>query len=325
MSETILSEKKSISVCVITYNHEKYIAQTLEGILRQQCTHAIRIFIGEDASTDRTREICQQYANNYSSITLLPATANVGISANFVRTLQACDGTYTAICEGDDYWCNDLKLQQQVDFLEAHPEFSLCFHDVQIIQQGKVVSRDLVHVPSETSTAYDLALSNYILTASVVYRRAGIFLNEIDAHYPIVYDYVLFMECAVKGKLKYMDQKMAAYRIHNSNNWATADKAKKLYVWLDILIKIMERHADYREQLLTNMRNSTAHSLSAFLEKGEDLQRLNDFFITNGLPHVLIDVLRTNSLGLRSSLSYRIGRKLVGFISYFVPWRKKQP
>ena len=108
-----------VSVCMITYNHESYIHQAIEGVLTQNTTFPYKLVIGEDYSADGTRKICQEYANLYpDKIDLLPSSSNLGMQRNFSRTLNVCTGKYIALCEGDDYWTDPMKLQKQIDILE---------------------------------------------------------------------------------------------------------------------------------------------------------------------------------------------------------------
>src|SRR5579872_2594917 len=111
-----------LSVMLITYNHELFIAQTLEGILEQRVNFDYEIVVGEDCSTDRTRDILMDFHNRYPRRILIQARhRNLGMMRNLEQTLSKCRGEYVALIEGDDYWtCRD-KLQKQVDFLDAHP------------------------------------------------------------------------------------------------------------------------------------------------------------------------------------------------------------
>ena len=98
-----LEEEVMVSVCMITYNHEAYIAQAIEGVLMQQTDFPIELVIGEDCSTDRTRAICLEYQQRHPGIIRLALRErNIGMMPNFVQTLQACEGKYIALCEGDD-------------------------------------------------------------------------------------------------------------------------------------------------------------------------------------------------------------------------------
>ncbi len=118
-----MSSRTKISVGIITYNQEETIRQTLESILCQKGDFDLELVIGEDCSPDATYSICRQYAEQYPNVVkLLPNTHNLGIMANFARVMQACTGDYVGICAGDDYWCDENKLQKQLDYFTFHPE-----------------------------------------------------------------------------------------------------------------------------------------------------------------------------------------------------------
>lgn len=112
-----------VSVAVITYNQQDTIAQTLDSILCQKGDFSLEIVIGEDCSPDGTLAICQDYANRYPDIIRLLSDAhNLGIMANSARVFHACTGDFVNIIAGDDYWCDDHKLQKQLDYFKSHPE-----------------------------------------------------------------------------------------------------------------------------------------------------------------------------------------------------------
>jgi glycosyltransferase involved in cell wall biosynthesis len=124
-----------VSVLSITYNHAPYIAQAIESFLAQETTFPLEIVIGEDCSTDGTTEIVLNYAKRYPNlIRVITSETNVGVIPNFLRTLEVCRGKYIAICEGDDYWHYPQKLQMQVDFLEANPDYGMVHTDYDRIE-----------------------------------------------------------------------------------------------------------------------------------------------------------------------------------------------
>jgi glycosyltransferase involved in cell wall biosynthesis len=126
--EPINNAKPLVSVCVVTYNQEQYIAQNLESILAQKTNFLFEIVIGEDVSKDGTRAICQKYAELHPSvIRLLDTPKNLGAMQNSLRTFRESRGEYIALLEGDDYWIDDKKLQKQVDALEKDPKRTICF------------------------------------------------------------------------------------------------------------------------------------------------------------------------------------------------------
>ena len=119
-----------VSVKMITYNQKPYIAQAIEGVLRQETSFPFELLIGEDCSTDGTREIVFDYQKKYPDIIkVITSDKNIGARKNSLRTYKACRGKYIAYCEGDDYWHHPKKLQMQVEYLEKHPECGLVFSD----------------------------------------------------------------------------------------------------------------------------------------------------------------------------------------------------
>lgn len=133
-----------VSVGVITYNQETTIRQTLDSILAQKGDFDLELVIGEDCGTDATHAICEEYARQWNDemsrtdvlndgcdhtlndgkrvVKLLPNTHNLGIMANFARVMRACTGEYIGICAGDDYWCDEEKLQKQLAYFKTHPD-----------------------------------------------------------------------------------------------------------------------------------------------------------------------------------------------------------
>ena len=125
-----------VSIRTSAYNHGPYIKQCIEGVLMQRTNFPFEYIIGEDFSNDETREIVFEYAKKYPDvIRVITADYNVGSKANGRRCIRACRGKYMAICEGDDYWTDPLKLQKQVDFLEDNSEYGMCYTKVQYYHQ----------------------------------------------------------------------------------------------------------------------------------------------------------------------------------------------
>ena len=127
-----------VSVSVTAYNHEKYIAQAIDSILMQEVDFEYEIIIGEDYSADNTRNIVIDFQRRYpDKIKLILPQENLGYGGNkiFDQTLQVSRGEYVALLDGDDYWTSPHKLRKQVDFLDSHPECSMCFHNAQVFYE----------------------------------------------------------------------------------------------------------------------------------------------------------------------------------------------
>lgn len=213
---------------MITYNHEPYIRQSIESLLMQKTDYNIEIVIGEDCSTDGTRSICEQYAINYPQIIkLLPSTENLGISKNFYRTLEACKGNYIAICEGDDYWTDELKLQKQVTILEAEPSLSMVSANA-----DSLVNEIRVHRTIETQTENYYSIDGLVndwkcQTLTVMFRRTMLDFVKLKS-YRILYDTMLFYELLQKGKGFFLNQTVGVYRHHNAGAWHGKDQKQKM-------------------------------------------------------------------------------------------------
>lgn len=201
---------------MITYGHEKYIREAIEGVLMQECDFEVELIISNDNSPDNTDEVIRNIiATNPKSswIKYIKQEKNLGMMPNFIFTMKECQGKYISFCEGDDYWTDPLKLQKQVDFLEANDEYVICFHKVEILKlSGNIVEDFITEIPENYETIETLArLGNYIHTPSVVFRNI---LKEFPfefEHSPIG-DYFLYLMLAEHGKLKYLEDSMAVYR-----------------------------------------------------------------------------------------------------------------
>ena len=222
-----------VSVWMITYNHERFVAQAIESVLMQTADFPVELVIGEDGSTDGTRAICAEYARAHPSrVRLLPGGRNLGVVANMVRTLAACRGPYIALCEGDDYWTDPNKLQKQVAWLDGHPAASFCFHPCRIESAGpadSAKSADGVHRLTgagsrevfEDSRA--LVMWCVVPTVSAMARKSMLpdFGNEWKT--APVGDWPLFFHLGMRGPFGCLKETMAVYRLHGGSAWSSRD------------------------------------------------------------------------------------------------------
>lgn len=211
-----------VSVLMITYNHEKYIAQALDSVLMQEVDFDYEIVIGEDCSTDGTREIVLAYKRRHPDrIRLLLPDGNLGMIGNFIETYRACTGELVAILEGDDFWTSKSKLQKQVDFLEMHPDAAICFTTTRVFYEEKDAPDYLFpEACKEFSDLEDLLLGNFMQTCSVMFR------NRLFGEFPqwflsgVIGDYPLHVLNAGHGSIGYLPEVMAAYRVHSAGVWS---------------------------------------------------------------------------------------------------------
>lgn len=212
-----------VSVCMIAYHHEAFIGQAIESVLNQKVGYCLELVIGEDCGFDGTRAICEKYAALDSRVRLLPSDRNHGVMNNFRRTLDACVGEYVAVCEGDDYWLDSLKLQKQIEWLDHQREFAGSAHQSLVVCVGKTDRTFRENVPNEISVG-DLLGGRLFHTASIVFRRE-VLATFLPAPDVLSADRLLNLCIAFHGKIHYSDDAMCAYRIHGGGMSSNATVA----------------------------------------------------------------------------------------------------
>ena len=217
----------TLSVFIMVYNHAEYLKECIDNILTQKTNFNYDIVIGEDCSKDNSREILLNYQKLYpGKFKLLLYPHNIGAIRNQNEVFKNCLGKYMAICEGDDYWTDSLKLQKQVSFLEQNPEYSLTFHKIKELssrQQPFTVKNPDVE---KTYTLEDLSKQNFIITVSVVFKKNFDEMPKWMDYSPIG-DYPLHMLNASFGLIKYFPEEMAAYRV-GSGIWSTKSRVDQM-------------------------------------------------------------------------------------------------
>lgn len=217
-----------LSVCLITYNHEAYIRQAIEGVLMQKVNFEWEFIIAEDCSTDGTRKIVEEYYAKYPElIKPILQEKNVGPGKNFIQLLSAAKGKYIAYFEGDDYWTDPDKLQKQVDFLEANPDFSICCHRSESLNENTGVISLLPKMGKSESTIEDLLRYNYILSLTIVVKNYTL-KGFIPHFWNKMSDYGFHLSNAQFGKIKYLDDVMSVYRMHGAATWSDLSIEKRI-------------------------------------------------------------------------------------------------
>ena len=219
-----------VSAVMISYNHEPYIKQAIEGVLMQKTAFPIELIIGEDFSSDNTRKICEEYEHLYpDKINLLPTEKNYGMMPNLIRTLNACAGKYIALCEGDDYWTDPLKLQKQVDFLEGNPEYSMCFTSAnKYYQNNKKMTEWHINLKKKDYLANDILFDLVIPTCTAVFRNNKKLININQKPEYIFGDMILWLNSLEFGKIFCLPVQTAVYRKSDDAVTANMDINKQL-------------------------------------------------------------------------------------------------
>ncbi len=226
-----------LSICMICYNQAEYIAQAIDGILSQTCGFETRLIIGEDCSTDATRSVCEKYVAKYSGrIRLLPPSENLGVMGNFFRTLAQARGKYVAFCEGDDYWVDPLKLQKQVEWLEAHPECGLVYTQTRWFWQKKGKFGKIRGGAGGRETTLEVLLEeNRIPTPTVVVRKELLerYIEEVrpqDRNW-MMGDYPMWLYVAAHSEIRFIPEPTAVYRVlpRSASHFDSYEKAIRFH------------------------------------------------------------------------------------------------
>lgn len=240
------SETPVVSICCITHNHEKFIRDALDGFLIQKTDFPIEIIVRDDASTDATATIVRQYQTKHPDlIRAIYHTQNqyaLGKRA-FPEVFTMARGKYIALCEGDDYWTDPLKLQKQVDFMEAHRECSISCHKV-VVRHDDSSTGDVIFpniTGNQVFSKEDLYKSRFIRTASTLFINSGISkLIEISDGIASG-DAALFYYYAQLGKIGFIDDCMAVYRVHDGGVWSGKSEQDQMEGLVDTRVKLRSR------------------------------------------------------------------------------------
>ncbi|MBC2736870.1 MAG: glycosyltransferase [Desulfobacteraceae bacterium] len=275
------------SVLVPTYNHARYISQCLDSLISQKTNFEFEIIVGEDDSTDNTRNICKEYEKNHpDSIRLfLNDRSNViylnGKPSgrwNLMNLLLHARGEYIAICEGDDYWTDSEKLNKQITFLDDNPNLSFCFHPVNwLIESSKKINIYQPKIIKETYSIDDLLVSkNFIALCSVLYR-SSILRNIEDWFKFIPYgDLGLHLFSASKGPFGFIPTVMATYRRHREGFYSSESPVRRTMMAIQTLHLIhkainLERFPGYQiglSNFYLQLSNEAVHEANSIKDAG---------------------------------------------------------
>lgn len=217
--------KAMVSVCMITYNHQDYVIEALQGVLQQICDFDIELIVSNDCSTDQTHHVISEFLKDNKAknikVNYFNHPKNLGMMSNFIFTLNKCKGKYIALCEGDDYWTDPSKLQRQVNFLEANKDCCLCHHSqFKLNETGlfkdsrfKDLNDGVIHNASDL-----FSFKIQPQTRSMLFRNC-LTSEDMESDFlkqAVFGDFAICFLLAQYGKIGYINQEMAVYRITKS-------------------------------------------------------------------------------------------------------------
>lgn len=265
-----------VSIHCTTYNHEKYIADAIESFLEQQTNFKYEILIHDDASTDRTADIIREYEKKYPNlIKPIYQTENqyslAGNSVDKINIKRAL-GKYIAVCEGDDYWTDKYKLQKQIDYMESHPECSLCVHAGYVVS---AVDKKIQNINRPNKGEKSFTIEEVIegggglfLTNSILFPKKFIQITPAFLENAPVGDYPLVINLSLQGKVHYIDEFMSAYRVGNSESWTgkTTSNIEKItthFLEISTMLDELNQYTNYQynDAIKRTKENNQVHVL----------------------------------------------------------------
>lgn len=279
-------EYQDIKVSIIcnTYNHEKYIKDALDGFLMQKTNFSYEVLIHDDASTDGTAEIIREYENKFPDI-IKPIYQKINqysqnIDITFAYQLPRAKGVYIALCEGDDYWTDSLKLQKQFDLMEKHPEIDICTHCATMIKasHGKKIG---TLSPADKFMIFNAGSvikggGGFVATNSIFYRKQ---LNNKVPDFRLFYsfDYTLQIHGSIRGGMLYLPDNMSVYRAFVPGSWSQRmnnteliekhlKKLQQMFMLLD-----EETHYEYTDIIKDKISEARFYALEK-IERYDDLK-----------------------------------------------------
>lgn len=264
-----------VSVVILAYNHERTITDAIKSVIVQRFSEPFEILVAEDYSTDNTREVLKNLGKFYPQrFTVLDRGENLGLSRNLEDAFSRCRGQYISILEGDDAWIDPSKLNRVVAAMDAHPNWTGCFHNCRVeyldnshqdeIKPGQGAPEELT-VPS-------LIRRNVIPTYSAVTYRRGVVTTFPEWHRHLMNgDWGMHILHAAQGPIGFLSDVMTAYRVHAGGLWSGKPALDRLYETLALWSSI-DVHFDWKYH--TEINKARAYEFSALAREYADLKRI---------------------------------------------------
>ena len=267
-----------VNIVMITYNHEKFIREAIEGVLMQKTNFEYELIIANDCSIDKTDNIINEFINAHpkgNRIRYYNHKKNLGMMPNFIFAIQQCKDKYIAICDGDDYWTDPYKLQKQVDFLESNPDYGLVHTNCEENVNGKIREYKYNNIVPSGFVFKELLIENFIAALTICVRRHLlvdwcniIYKKSMDSKWKIG-DYPLWLEGSLKTKFAFFSDKTAHYRIlaesvsHNIDKKIEFEFYKSFFEIKEFFMKREAVNAEIRNKILCDFfSESLKHAFS---------------------------------------------------------------
>ena len=302
-----MERPRGVSIIVPTYNHEKYIAQALDSFLMQKTNFPIEILVHDDASTDSTADILRDYAKRFPEIVKpVIQTENQyskGVNVEQTFLMPKCRFSFTAMCDGDDYWTDDNKLQKQVDALEEHPEIDICAHRAVAIN-AETVNSEGYQGPADSFRIFTTEEvidgdGGFVATGSIVYRTK---LDEKIPEFRKINetDYGVQIDGSIRGGMLYFGDCMSAYRVSVAGSWTqriigNPEKAAAFFKTMD--------------DMLVSLDSYTAGKYSTLIEKKRTENRFRLIEARGNYREMFSSEFSEimKSVSFKTKVKYRIG------------------
>lgn len=274
-----------VSISCVTFNHEKYIAEAIESFLMQKTNFKFEILIHDDASTDGTPRIIRDYVERYPHL-IKPIFQKENLYSKNIDiddlNTERAKGKYIALCEGDDFWTDPDKLQKQVDYMETHPDCTLCVHAAYMVHvTGKRIKPVRPHYGNKIFTVQEIIEGGggLFATNSIMYPRK-LDLNKPDFYKKApVTDYPLVIYLALSGEVFYIDKFMAVYRKGVAGSWTTTEQSsiEKIITHIkntEIMLDNLNRFTEYKyDEAINYKKNFNQFKIMVAQERFEELKQ----------------------------------------------------
>jgi glycosyltransferase involved in cell wall biosynthesis len=274
-----------VSVLMLTFNHEKYLLEAIEGVLKQETDFDFELIISDDCSTDKTEEIVKKIIDSDPKgyiIKYIKHKKNIGMYANGLFVFNEGNGEYLALCEGDDYWVDPFKLQNQVDLLKIRPDATMCVGLSNILKNNNKISHlntNISHRKTNDLIFFNDILTTYFHTSTYLIKKECLpYLLSFSGVIPLS-DTVIRYLLISKGPFVLYNEIVSVYRFSGEGMWTSLSKEKQYLAHYDLYTSLYKYHISNHSKHYIKSKFVFATKLFKFyLSKGEFFNSIFYFF-----------------------------------------------